>query len=343
MKLVPPSGASPAGNGQGIAARGSVTGIGAGTTGSTPFAGGGGTLGSALAADHPARGGWVSGTVAASLADGSMRISAGDALLTIRTGGTALPQGSTLELTVSGQEVRLRPLTPGNAAASGQAVTAALPGAGDPATGTPRLALALAGMAPVTPSPAAAQAQATQALSAVFPQAGSPAFSIIAALFPLVLRDGSLRRLAAAQNSRFGRSDSRLGGIATAALDMAAARPGDDPAYLRWTLPFFHEGTLKQSHWGREPAETAEQPQRSHVFLEISFPFSGLLRINALHDISRIVVHVQSERALAHEILTDLAAILHELAGSLGLEAEFHHGIGIAEAAASDRQSGPKD
>ncbi len=342
MKLDPPSGASPAGNGQGIAAR---AGTGAGTTGSAPFAGGGGTLGSALAADHPARGGWVSGTVAASLADGSMRISAGDALLTIRTGGAALPQGSTLELTVSGQEVRIRPATPGNAAAArGPAVTGALPGGGDPAAGTPRLALALSGMAPVTPSPAAAQAQATQALSAVFPQAASPAFSIIAALFPLVLRDGSLRRLAAAQNNRFGRSDSRLGGIATAALDMAAARPGDDPAYLRWTLPFFHEGTLKQSHWGRKPAETAGQPQRSHVFLEISFPFSGLLRINALHDISRIVVHVQSERALAHEILTDLAAILHELAGSLGLEAEFHHGIGIADAAASsDRRSGPKD
>ncbi|SFP65542.1 hypothetical protein [Tranquillimonas alkanivorans] len=272
---------------------------------------------SALAANHPARSGWITGTVVQSFADGTMRLNTPSGSLLLRIPGGSADVGARVRLRVDGNRADLRP----------QAEPAPLPTArSSMPPEPPRVALppALAELPPVVPG-GTTQLQATQTLSVVFPSTASPAFAAIAALFPVVLRDGTLRGLVPPGGTRSAAVDGRLTRAARAALDTATARPVEDPAFLRWTMPFFDGGTLNYAQWTQD-----RDDRRTHLLLEVSFAFSGLLRLNAVREGDRLSLHLLSEALLPDALLRSVEDLARRVAEAGGMTFEFAHAVGRA-------------
>lgn len=287
---------------------------------------------SALGPEHPARNGWVTGRVTEAHADGTIRLATAGGSLLLRIPGASAEVGAMLRVRVDGADaaaLRAEPPRPASllppgaqaGAAQPQAPTA-VPSGPAPAL-PPLLPLTLAEMAPVAPGLAplpAAEAQATQALAAAFPSVGSPAFAPIAALFPLVLRDGTLRGLA--ERRRPGASPGPAGRLAEAArtaLDTGTARTAEDPANLRWVMPFFTGGRLSQSHWG----QSGDPEMPLHVFVEASFPTCGRVRLNAIAGGRTVALHMHSEFPLPEPVLAELREAAEALGARLGFRVEM--------------------
>jgi len=272
--------------------------------------------------DHPARSGWISGTVSGTLPDGGLSVSTRAGPLTISGPSANFPVGTPLEVRVDGSIVRFQPLVQAGALA-GTPQTAPPGGIFD---GAP-LPQALFEMAPVAAG-VAGQAQAAQVLTGVFPHVGSAAFSAIAALFPQIVRDGTLKRLNDRHNAKFGAGD-HLSRIAASALAQAV-NPSDDPAHLRWTMPFYADGTLHQSRWQHMWVEDAAGEKSSHTYLEVTFAFTGTLRVTAHMHGNELTLHMISERMLPAALITELKALITELTEAVGLSTRFSHVVAQA-------------
>ncbi len=276
---------------------------------------------SALAPDHPARHGWVTGRVQEVLGAGVFRIGTPQGSLLIHAPQAQAEVGASLQLRLSDGAAQLRPTIPGGAgnAGGGQAPPPApAPLAPSPA---PALPLSLASLAPVQAGAAAAQGPALQALGAMFPQAGAPSFPLIAALFPVVAQDGTLHRLTQRASGRGRAPDARLAGVARGALDMQSARISDHPTARRWTLPFFTDGQLDHARWEAYDspggAAAGALPEQ-HVLMEAEFAHCGKLRLHALRDGRGLRLHMASERPVSAARTEAIRTLGENLAAALG-------------------------
>lgn len=168
--------------------------------------------------------------------------------------------------------------------------------------------------------------QSTQALSVVFPNSGSPTFAAIAAFFPIVLRNGALERLTDRQNSRYA-AGSRLAQMASTARVSALEKTEDGATHLRWTMPYFSEGTALYAHW-QQSRNIQNGETHTHTILEVAFDFSGLVQIDALHAGDNISVNFLSEKKIPAELMAEIHAIARTLATSFEMELLFAHDHG---------------
>lgn len=288
---------------------------------------------SALAAGHPARAGWVTGRVVEAHPDGTLRLSMPGGSVLLRVPGAQADIGAMLRVRIDGQAASLQPASPPGSAAASAAPLAPSPAAGAASSGytLPPAALELP---PVLSGGAGkAEGQAAQALAAIFPAAGTPAFAWLAAMFPLVLRNGTLRAVVPPRQPGSA-PQGRLAEAARAALDLAAARAGDDPAFLRWTMPYFANGTLRHSAWA---ASGGEGDAPLHVSVEGKLPGTGAFRLHGILDGDALSLHLQSERS-TEALGRDLARLAAESGTALNLEVTFSQSMGPLPMAAEPGQ-----
>lgn len=225
----------------------------------------------------------------------------------------------------SAQPARAGPSEHPAPAASGAGAAAPPPSSAVVEPGLP-LPGALYELAPLGPGGIAAQPPAAPTLGAVFPQAGTPAFSIIAALFPAALGDGTLRRLVPRKAAPFS-AEARYARIATGALEMSGDRSQGDPSDMRWTLPFFVEGKFHHARWRHGPGGDGPDAGGSQTYLETEFALTGRIRIIARLEGRELLIHVLSETPLPTQLLRELDALIRDLGTALGLEAGFSHAV----------------
>ncbi|RVV96872.1 hypothetical protein EKE94_16130 [Mesobaculum littorinae] len=302
---------------------------------SAPEGGGvaGARLISALSPQHPARQGWVTGRVIESFPGGVIRLATPQGSLLISAPGATADIGAVVRLRLDGTQANFAPATatdPATRAADPHPpappqITAAARGVGDAAPPLPRLAPSeLPPPVPIAPYGAPAPA-----LAALFPATTSPAFALIAGLFPVAAAQCHLRRLAAGRGPRARTGVAPAGRVAeAAALALAPSDRGEtaEPGWLRWVMPFFSDGQLHSARWGRR---RDTPPPEGHggleVYVEAEFPVTGQLRLKAAWTSAGLDIEVTSARPLPDLLLRDLDVSAARLTGELGYPVRLSH------------------
>jgi hypothetical protein len=196
------------------------------------------------------RSGWVSGEVT-EIKEGLVRVRTqmGELLLALRTPSLATGSRLLLSYDQSTGRVSIKPVIESTAKAHHD-TDAAKPAPTEPAPSRSPIQslLATSSVPPMQVGGPAASAQATQALSMVFPSSGSAAFALVVALFPMVVRGGILGRLANEQSKRYSAS-SRLTELANSVLNKPVPKVDGDAHARGWQMPLFSEGHVHLTRW----------------------------------------------------------------------------------------------
>ncbi len=231
-------------------------------------------------------------------------------------------------------------LQPGAESAQIRADPAAalLAGRGNPAI----QAAILSGLAPVSTGAPAAEG----ALASVFPQAGSPVFSLIAALFPALVIDGRLAEMARRARRRYGGPGRYARAAETAlaedepAADDGTAAPVPTAGRIEWSMPLFSGEAMLRARWQldhgvppaaadpsaadptadgaeAEAAPDADTAPGLHARLEITLDRHGRVVVDGWQDARTITVRVTSGQALGRELAAAIEARAQALARGL--------------------------
>lgn len=276
---------------------------------------------------------WIKGEVVGQR-EGSMQIRTqfGDLLLALRS--NAITTGTRLLLSYDQTtgRVNVRP----EINTGGQAPSAKEAGPIPPSMGAqPRLSLtglllpSSTPPAPTAATPPVNTMQSTQALSAAFPSAGSAAFALVVALFPMTVRGGVLGRLAAQQSKRYGGSSRLVELTSRTALKPVSSVDGNAHA-MSWQMPYFSQGEIHMTRWreSEEPVFDAPERRQRRVFVEADFEFCGLLQIDAVLDESQMVLTITTARPLPQSLVNSLQEIAGLLSRAFALQTRFSYLFG---------------
>lgn len=273
--------------------------------------------------------GTVQGRVETMLPGGAVRIATEHGRLTFNLAPPQFEQGTSVRLSLDQQtgQIAIQPT-----ASPQQPFSASGAGFVSAPTITPQIPLSIHEVAPVAIGAAGADVpqSAQAALGSVFPSSNSPAFAVISAFFPIVMRSGAVERLTSQQNSRYA-TGSRVAKMAGAAHISGIEQTQDGATHLSWTMPYFSDGAELYAHWRQSRKDASkDEPARTHTFLQVTLEPLGLIQIDALQIGNEIAVHVVSAQKMPAALIHTIQKTAARLSQEFELQIAFSHDHGQA-------------